>query len=185
MGNTVLTIAKYLTKVISGGQTGADLGGLMAAKARGIPTGGTMPKGFLNENGYQESFKHLYGMTESDSPRYPTRTKQNVLDSDGTIQIAGIWKSQGELLTTRYLRDYPGRHRFACGPRQLNNQIRMWGVEEERIITPHDVAIWIVTNKIRILNVAGNAESTWYGIQDIVFGFMRDVFDVEYLGALP
>jgi hypothetical protein len=36
-----------VTKVISGGQSGADLGGLRAAKVLGIQTGGSMPKGFL------------------------------------------------------------------------------------------------------------------------------------------
>ncbi len=36
---------------ISGGQSGADFGGLLAAKRCGIPTGGKIPKGFLTENG--------------------------------------------------------------------------------------------------------------------------------------
>jgi hypothetical protein len=37
-------------KVISGGQTGADQGGLRAAKAAGIPTGGWAPRGWLVES---------------------------------------------------------------------------------------------------------------------------------------
>lgn len=175
------TIANYLRQVISGGQTGADLGGLLAAKSRGIRTGGTMPKGFLNENGYQTHFATMYGMVAHESPRYPPRTEANVLNSHGTIQIAGIWKSPGELCTTSLLRRYEGRARFACGPKMLGNQMRCWGLETDRMVTPHDVAIWLIQNKITILNVAGNAESTWMGIQDFTFGFLRDVFDVEFL----
>jgi hypothetical protein len=38
-------------KVISGGQTGADLTGLEEAHKRGIPTGGTVPKGCRTESG--------------------------------------------------------------------------------------------------------------------------------------
>ena len=39
-----------LSRIISGGQTGADEGGLMAAALLGIPTGGWMPRGFLRES---------------------------------------------------------------------------------------------------------------------------------------
>jgi hypothetical protein len=40
-----------LTKVISGGQTGADQAGWRAARAFGIPTGGWMPLEFRTERG--------------------------------------------------------------------------------------------------------------------------------------
>jgi hypothetical protein len=39
-----------LEKVVSGGQTGADQGGLRAARLAGIPTGGWAPKGWLVES---------------------------------------------------------------------------------------------------------------------------------------
>jgi hypothetical protein len=39
-----------IEKLISGGQTGADRAGLEAAKALGIATGGTAPKGWRIEN---------------------------------------------------------------------------------------------------------------------------------------
>ena len=38
-------------KIISGGQTGADKGGLIAAKKANIKTGGIAPKGFMTEAG--------------------------------------------------------------------------------------------------------------------------------------
>ena len=40
-----------LQKIISGGQTGADRGGLEAAEALGIETGGTVPLGFWTTDG--------------------------------------------------------------------------------------------------------------------------------------
>ena len=36
-----------VTKIISSGQTGADLGGLWGARDAGFPTGGFAPKGYL------------------------------------------------------------------------------------------------------------------------------------------
>ncbi len=38
-----------LAKVISGGQAGAEQGGLRAAKARGVPTGARVPRGWKTE----------------------------------------------------------------------------------------------------------------------------------------
>ena len=62
-----------LTKIISGGQTGVDAAALRAAKAVGIPTGGTAPKGWLTEDG-PAPWLAEYGLVESDSPFYPPRT---------------------------------------------------------------------------------------------------------------
>ena len=41
----------FLTKIISGGQTGADYGALLAAHALGLETGGWAPKGWRTEDG--------------------------------------------------------------------------------------------------------------------------------------
>jgi hypothetical protein len=40
-----------IERVISGGQTGADQGGLRAPRACAIPTGGWAPRGWLTEAG--------------------------------------------------------------------------------------------------------------------------------------
>lgn len=40
-----------LKKIISGFQSGSDIGGIKAGKTFGLETGGWMPKGFLTENG--------------------------------------------------------------------------------------------------------------------------------------
>src|SRR4051812_38794183 len=56
--------------VISGGQTGADIGALRAAKALGIATGGYAPLGWRTETGERPSLGIDYGLVESDSADY-------------------------------------------------------------------------------------------------------------------
>jgi hypothetical protein len=78
-----------LTKVISGGQTGADQGGLRAAQAAGIATGGWAPKGWLTESpdGRRDvATPQLadFGLVECPEPGYPARTAANARESDGT-----------------------------------------------------------------------------------------------------
>lgn len=84
-----------ITKVISGGQTGADQGALDAARARGVATGGWMPRGFLTEAGPRPDFKTTYGMQEHRSALYPPRTRKNVKESDGTIWVGSEATSPG------------------------------------------------------------------------------------------
>lgn len=84
-----------LKKVISGGQTGADVTALIQAKALGLETGGTAPKGWKIDGGNNVALKH-YGLVESSSADYAVRTKDNVRDSDATVWIGktgspGYW----------------------------------------------------------------------------------------------
>ena len=69
-------------KIVSGGQTGVDRGALNAAIALGIEHGGWCPAGRVSEDG---TIPSRYEMTETDSADYPTRTQQNVIDSDATL----------------------------------------------------------------------------------------------------
>jgi predicted Rossmann-fold nucleotide-binding protein len=71
--------------VIGGGQTGADQAGWRAAHAAGIPTGGSMPRGFLTVQGPRPEFAATFGAVELEAPDYPPRTRANVRDSDGTL----------------------------------------------------------------------------------------------------
>jgi hypothetical protein len=83
-----------LERVISGFQTGADIAGIYAARAHGIPTGGAMPRGFLTEDGPRPDYAELYGAVELPTPSYPERTRRNVADGDGTLWF-GDWHSPG------------------------------------------------------------------------------------------
>ena len=71
-----------LKRIISGGQTGADRGGLEAAIALGIPHGGYCPRGRLAEDG---RVPDRYDLTETASREYPDRTLRNIAEADATI----------------------------------------------------------------------------------------------------
>jgi len=74
-----------VTRVISGGQIGADQAGLSAAKACGIRTGGSAPLGWLTSRGPQKKLLRRYGLKEHYQKGYKARTWANVKNSDGTI----------------------------------------------------------------------------------------------------
>ena len=76
-------MAQRLKKIISGGQTGGDFGGLLAGKELGLLTGGTAPKGYLTDAGPNLKLKD-YGLEEGeyDPKTYPKRTMKNVDAAD-------------------------------------------------------------------------------------------------------
>ena len=71
--------------VVSGGQCGADLGGLLAAEMLGVETGGIAPLGYRTEKGKQPILKTRFNLTEHSSWQYPPRTEENVKLSDVTL----------------------------------------------------------------------------------------------------
>ncbi len=73
-----------LKKIISGGQTGADIAGLDVALKHGIQHGGAIPNGRLTEDG-----------------PLPKRTEKNVVDSDGTVIFSQGKLTGGSLLTEK------------------------------------------------------------------------------------
>ena len=95
-----------LQKVISGGQTGADRAGLIAAHSMGMKTGGFMPRGFRAEDGNHPEFADKFDIQEHRSAEYPPRTALNVQMSDGTIRFATNWRTRGEQLTLRKIHEF-------------------------------------------------------------------------------
>jgi hypothetical protein len=87
-----------VTLIISGGQTGADWGGLLAAADVGIATGGLAPKSYLTELGANPELVK-FGLLESDSDDYEIRTIHNVLTADATVIFADYTNSDGTKLT--------------------------------------------------------------------------------------
>jgi hypothetical protein len=71
-----------VAKIISGGQTSADRGGLDAAIELGIPHGGWCPKGRKAEDGVIPA---CYRLVETNSAGHVARTEQNVIDSHCTV----------------------------------------------------------------------------------------------------
>lgn len=83
-------------RIISGGQTGADLAGLWVGKILGLPTGGTAPFDFLTQKGNQPGLAN-FGL--KDKGDYRQRTIQNVRDSDVTLIFSKSMGSAGTILT--------------------------------------------------------------------------------------
>jgi hypothetical protein len=147
-----------LERDISGGQTGVDVAALRAAKAAGIPTGGTALNGWATEDG-PAPWLADFGLVECSEPGYPPRTVANVRDSDATLWL-GDPSSRGGRLTLSTAR--------ALGKPLL--------IVEHGTATPHDVRAWIAARGVRRLNVADNRESTEPGIRERAGRFLAAVF---------
>jgi len=150
-----------LKKVISGGQTGADIAGVATAKKFGYETGGMMPKGFKTLAGSRKDYAALYNMTEHTSSAYPPRTYFNVKNSDGTLRFAYDFGTSGELCTVKAIVQYkkPFIDVNLIGP-----------------IPAQQVADWILQNNIETLNIAGNSEKTYGGMTVFVYEYLTEVF---------
>jgi hypothetical protein len=69
-------------KIVSGGQSGADIAALDFAIERGIPHGGWCPRGRKAEDG---TIDPRCNLQETPSGDYIQRTEWNARDSDGTV----------------------------------------------------------------------------------------------------
>ncbi|NOX33869.1 MAG: hypothetical protein GXP56_09045 [Deltaproteobacteria bacterium] len=129
-----------LKKIISGGQTGADRAALDVAIKFNIEHGGWIPKGRITEQG---PLPMKYQLIEMNTMDYKERTKQNIMDSNGTLII-----SRGELTGGSRL-----THNFAKLVGRPNCYIDLLNTEE------FEAAIFLksflLENNIQILNVAG------------------------------
>jgi len=155
-----------IKKIISGGQSGADIGGLKAAKEFGIETCGTMPKGFITEDGNKPEYAELYNIKESSSPKYPPRTEKNVKDSDGTIRLAFNFQSAGERCTLKFIKKHNKPY---------------FDIDVLNPPPIEDVVKWLQDNNIETLNIAGNAEKKCPGIEEFVKEYLLDIFRQDCL----
>ena len=147
-----------LTKIISGGQTGADQGALHGARLAGLETGGAAPKGYWTENGGEPDLLGGYGLIETVSTGYPPRTRINVMNSDGTL-IFGDPSSAGSRLTERLCLNFEKPYQTIHWP---------------YLATPPVLPIkqWMEIYNIKTLNVAGNRESKNPGIHEATSRFI-------------
>jgi hypothetical protein len=149
-----------LRKVISGGQTGADAGGLIAAFKMGIQTGGTAPNDWMTSIG-SNPLLQLLGLTASGTLK--TRTVQNVLDSDGTLIFTVNAQSPGSVQTANVCTQNKkpffevDLNSFLDDYLQPNNNL-----STDVYSVADDIASFIVDNNINVLNVAGNREHMAY-----------------------
>ena len=149
-----------IERVISGGQTGADQAGWRAAKRFGIATGGWMPRDFLTESGSRPEFARLYGAREMPTCQYPPRTRKNAAESNATI-----WFGRGD------------SRGFNCTYGACTNPHRPFlTVLDPTERPPSKTVIWIQGFRPRVINIAGNRESSAPGIGAWVEEYLCDVF---------
>jgi hypothetical protein len=166
-----------IERVISGGQTGADLGGWQAAKTAGIPTGGWIPKGCLTETGPRPEFIELYGVKEhsggtTTASRYRQRAMANVADSDGTL----CFIDSDQILSTATMNAQADCKRFRKLFRMIGVRFSQAGTHIARRDDPSETANWLINNRISTLNISGNRESKTPGIGVFVERYLAEVF---------
>ena len=146
----------YVKKIISGGQTGADMGGLVAGKRLKIKTGGTSAENYMTEHGPNYRLRDIYRLNDI-GVQYAKRTTINVMDANGTVVFADNMNSNGTKLTIAMCK-------------KLNKPC---------IINPNsrELREWLHEHRIGILNVAGNRESLSPGIQKRVEEILLDTFE--------
>jgi hypothetical protein len=153
-------------KIISGGQSGADVGGLLAAWDLGIRTGGWAPKGWLTKRGPNPQLGILFGLVEHPSAFYPPRTAANIRDSTATVIFADEL-DKGSKLTARLCTNThkPFIHICAFDDNRFT----------ELVSFLRELSAGLIFDPTFILNVAGNRESRWHGIGDNVRRFLGGV----------
>lgn len=154
-----------IAQVISGGQSGADQGGLMAAWERGIPTGGWAPRGYRTNSGQNHLLEAL-GLKQTEEFVYTSRTCKNVETADVTLIFGYDLNSAGSRQTVRYAQEI-NRPYF-----QFEHPIGQTMVSREVALIENAVT-FIITYQPIIVNVAGNRDT---GANDANFTATRRVF---------
>jgi hypothetical protein len=146
-------------QVVSGGQTGVDLGALDAAIDLGIPYGGWCPRDGQNEDG---PIPEVYGLRRHRGGRL-ARTKANVRDSDATLVLT--WgKPTGGTAQTIKAAKADGKPFLVVDFLAEND--------------PREVADWLTGQEVRTLNVAGPRASTVPVAYQVAREFVRAVLSL-------
>jgi len=147
-------------KITSGAQTGVDRAALDVAIELGIEHGGWVPKGRRAEDG---RVPERYNVRETPSADYAVRTEWNVRDADATLII-----SRGDLSGGSGLTMMLARH---MGKPVLHIDLQRVGPEQ----AARRLAVWLDEVRPRVLNVAGQRESTTPGIYAAAAALLRAV----------
>lgn len=155
-------------KLVSGGQTGADRGGMDAARDLAVPFGGWAPQGYRAEDGVIPEVYARHMREAGTSRLYSYRTRLNVQDSDGTliVSLGPLPVDSGSMLTSKLARQI-GKPLLALRVEQLRHPIGQSAVRG-----------WLDCKAIRVLNIAGPRESREPGIQaatrDVLVAILSD-----------
>lgn len=150
-----------ISVIISGGQTGADRGGLDFAIKEKIKHCGWCPLGRIAED---KVIPRRYFLLETQSVLYPARTRMNIRDSDATLIFSSNVNSKGTLLTTKLCIKLCKPYFTILLPN--NNLESLNG--NKLIKISKDIIKWLQKTKPEILNIAGTRESHCPGIANKV-----------------
>lgn len=167
-----------VTKIISGGQTGGDIGGVRAGKQLGIETGGTLPNGWKTQDGSKPEYATEFGMTQDSSSSYVPRTMKNVDNADATIAV--VW---GKSVGTDKTIGYAQTGKWGYGVRETKIE---GGHRPVLVITTKDVKEaakqireFVLDTGAKTLNIAGHREGSQPGIEAFTTKMLVDALDVN------
>lgn len=143
-------------RIVSGGQSGADIASLDWAIGHAVDYGGWCPKGRRSEDG---PIPAHYLLSETPLANYLQRTEWNVRDSDATVIFTLTDALDGGSKRTAQFADKLHRPWMHFRP----------GVHEKYL------AQFLIRNKVTTLNVAGKRESSAPGIYRFVFDTLNRV----------
>lgn len=156
-------------KIISGGQTGVDIGSIFAAHDCGLNTGGYAAQGYKNENGYRDKgLLQELGLIDN-KLTYMQRTIRNIVLSDATLIIAKDTQSPGTKLTLNTVTYYEKPH-FIFHMTYKQNR---YNLQKYALID------WLLLGAYGIINVGGNRESVAPGIQRYTYYMMMKVLNAH------
>jgi hypothetical protein len=160
-----------VSKIVSGGQTGADRAALDVALELGIAHGGWVPQGRRAEDGV---IPEKYVLTEMPSESYAERTEQNVIDSDGTLILSHGALTEGSELTAQLAASH--------GRPWLHIDLEKTGAFQAAL----NIRAWAAYAKIEVLNVAGPRASNDPQIYAKTARILKAAFLLETVtGNLP
>lgn len=158
-------------KIISGGQTGVDRAALDIAIKLGIEHGGWCPKGRRCESTIDpiasDTIPDHYRLKETETADYSERTKLNIRDSDATlILIPGknTIITDGTILTRQEL--------------NLKNK-RFLEIDLMNSPDMQTILNWIISNNIKVLNIAGPRESQYPGVYRLSCEFLEKLLSLS------
>jgi Circularly permutated YpsA SLOG family len=151
-----------LDRLVSGAQTGVDRATLDVALELGIPCGGWVPRGRIDETGrIPERYPDL---RETESADFSERTAANVHDSDATLIISRGPLTGGSL----YTRETADRLSRPC----LHLDLEALAGEDAAAAA----RAWLDRNAVSVLNVAGPRASKDPEIYGLASSLLRRVF---------
>jgi hypothetical protein len=149
-----------IEKLVSGGQTVADIAELDVALKHGFPHGGWCPKG---RRSLERPIPAQYLLVETPTDSYLQRTEWNVRDTDGTVVFTLASEATGGSLKTI---GFAKKHKKPClHLSQSGKSLFAPATQLQEFVNAHSITV---------LNVAGSRESKEPGIHDWVLGVLDE-----------